>query len=226
MRLYAVAVRAAPSSSFGFSLADQAYDRFREALHQGVLAPGQRVLETEIAERFGMSRTPVREAIRRLQAEGLVTPLPGRGLCVARYDHAEMEELYVTREALEGIAARLAAANAGRPDIALLQRLVTEEAGLPAGALAEHNRRFHRALHQAAHNRYLLRSLSALSDALALLGPTTLEQPGRAGAAQAEHAAIVAAVARRDEAAAEAAARAHIAAAYEARLGLVAATPA
>jgi DNA-binding GntR family transcriptional regulator len=208
------------------SLADQAYDRFRDALRQGRLGPGQRVLETEIAEAFGMSRTPVREAIRRLQAEGLVAQLPGRGLCVAQYDHAEVDELYVMREALEGTAARLAARNAGRPDITLLQRLVEEEAALPPEAAAEHNRRFHRALHQAAHNRYLLRSLSALSDALLLLGPTTLEQPGRARAARAEHALIVAAIAARDEAGAEQAARAHIAAAHEARLALAAAAPA
>lgn len=209
----------------GLSLADQAYDRFREELRRGALVPGQRVLETEIAERFGMSRTPVREAIRRLQSEGLVAQLPGRGLCVARYDHAEVDELYVMREALEGTAARLAAQNAGRPDIALLQRLVAEEAMLPVEALAEHNRRFHRALHQAAHNRYLLRALSAISDALLLLGPTTLELPGRAAAAREEHARIVAAIAARDAAAAEAAARAHIAAAHEARLLLAAAEP-
>lgn len=210
----------------GISLADRAYDRFRDALRRGTLSPGQRVLETEIAEAFGMSRTPVREAIRRLQAEGLVAQLPGRGLCVAQYDHAEVDELYVMREALEGTAARLAAANAGRPDIGLLQRMVEEEAGLPAEALAEHNRRFHRALHQAAHNRYLLRSLSALSDALLLLGPTTLDRPGRAAKARKEHAKIVAAIAARDEAGAEAAARAHIAAAHEARLALAAAAPA
>jgi DNA-binding GntR family transcriptional regulator len=227
MRLYAGLVRPLHplAAASALSLADQAYDRFREALRSGALAPGQRVLETEVAERFGMSRTPVREAIRRLQSEGLVAPLPGRGLCVARYDHAEVDELYVMREALEGTAARLAAENAGRPDIALLRRMVAEEAALPLDQAAEHNRRFHRALHQAAHNRYLLRALSAISDALLLLGPTTLEPPGRAAAAREEHARIVAAVAARDGAAAEAAARAHIAAAHEARLGLAAAAP-
>ena len=145
----------------GGSLADQAYDRFREGLRSGALQPGQRVLEVELAERLGMSRTPVREAIRRLQSEGLIAHLPARGLCVAAYDHAEVDELYGMREALEGTAARLAAQHAGRPDIALLQRLVEEEGRIPAEAAAEHNRRFHRALHQAAHNRYLLRALSS-----------------------------------------------------------------
>ncbi len=209
----------------GQSLAEQAYERFRQGLRSGALQPGQRVLEAELAERLGMSRTPVREAIRRLQSEGLLAPGPGGGLCVAAYGHAEVDELYVMREALEGTAARLAAQHAGRPDIMLLQRMVAEEAGLPAEAVAEHNRRFHRALHQAAHNRYLLRALSALSDALLLLGPTTLELPGRAVAAREEHARIVAAVAARDAAGAEAAARAHIQAAHAARLGMAAAEP-
>jgi DNA-binding GntR family transcriptional regulator len=211
----------------GHSLADQAYGRFREGLHSGLFKPGQRLLETELAGQLGMSRTPVREAIRRLQSEGLVAHLPARGLCVAAPDAGQVDELYVMREALEGTAARLAAQHAGRPEIALLQRMVQEEAGLAgAAAVAEHNRRFHRALHQAAHNRYLLRALSALSDALLLLGPTTLELPSRAAAARAEHARIVEAVAARDGAAAEAAARAHIAAAHEARLAMMAAAPA
>jgi len=211
--------------STGLSLADQAYDRFREGLRSGALAPGQRVLEAELAERLGMSRTPVREAIRRLQAEGLIAHGPAGGLCVVAYDHTQVDELYVMREALEGTAARLAAQHAGRPDIMLLQRMVAAEADLPAEELAEHNRRFHRALYQAAHNRYLLRALSAISDALLLLGPTTLELPGRAAAAREEHARIVAAIAARDAPGAEAAARAHIVAAHEARLGMAAAEP-
>jgi len=208
------------------SLADQAYDRFREGLRTGAFRPGQRLLETELAERLGMSRTPVREAIRRLQSEGLIPHLPARGLCVAAYDAAQVDELYVMREALEGTAARLAAQHAGRPEIALLQRMLDQEAALAGEAVAEHNRRFHRALHQAAHNRYLLGSLSAISDALLLLGPTTLEEPGRAAAARTEHARIVSAIAARDAAGAEAAARAHIAAAHEARLSMAAAEPA
>src|SRR5690242_3723896 len=79
----------------GHSLADQAYDRFREGLHSGLFKPGQRLLETELAGLLGMSRTPVREAIRRLQSEGLVAHLPARGLCVAAYDAGQVDELYV-----------------------------------------------------------------------------------------------------------------------------------
>lgn len=208
------------------SLAERAYDLFRDGLRRGAFRPGQRLLETDLAGQLGMSRTPVREAIRRLQSEGLVAHLPARGLCVAMYDAAEVDELYVMREALEGTAARLAAQHAGRAEILLLRAMLDQEAGLTGEAAAEHNRRFHRALHQAAHNRYLLRSLSAISDALLLLGPTTLQTPGRAAAAREEHARVVAAIAGRDSAAAESAARAHIAAAHAARLAMAAAEPA
>ena len=217
---------ASPTPTPAGSLAERAYDLFRDGLRTGAFRPGQRLLETELAEQLGMSRTPLREAIRRLQSEGLVAHLPARGLCVAIYDAAEVDELYVMREALEGTAARLAAQHAGGAEIALLQGILAQEQGLVGMAAAEQNRRFHRALHQAAHNRYLLRSLSAISDALLLLGPTTLELPGRAAAALEEHGRIVAAIARRDSAAAEQAARAHIAAAHAARLALAAAAPA
>lgn len=209
----------------GGSLADRAYGLFRDGLRTALFRPGQRLLETELAEQLGMSRTPVREAIRRLQAEGLVAHLPARGLCVATYDAAQVDELYVMREALEGTAARLAAQHAGRPEVLVLQRMLAQEHALDGEAAAEHNQRFHRALHQAAHNRYLLRSLSAISDALLLLGPTTLGTAGRAEAARVEHRRIVAAIAARDAVAAEAAARAHIAAAHEARLAMTAAEP-
>jgi len=220
-----LARKPAPTEPAG-SLADRAYGLFREGLRTGTFRPGQRLLETELADQLGMSRTPVREAIRRLQSEGLIAHLAARGLCVAAYDAAQVDELYVMREALEGTAARLAAQHAGRPEIVLLQRMLEQESDLAGEAAAEHNRRFHRALHQAAHNRYLLRSLSAISDALLLLGPTTLEAPGRAAAARTEHARIVAAITARDADGAEAAARAHIAAAHEARLAMAAAEPA
>ena len=207
------------------SLAERAYDLFLAGLRDGTFQPGQRLLETALADQLGMSRTPVREAIKRLEAEGVVAHQHNRGLCVATYDAAQVSELYGMREALEGTAARLATLNGARPEIALLQRLVEDGPILTGPAAAEQNRRFHRVLHQAAHNRYLRRSLSNLAEALLLLGPTTLESSGRAAAALAEHRRIVAAIVAQDAAAAEAAARAHIAAAFEVRLTLIATQP-
>jgi DNA-binding GntR family transcriptional regulator len=204
------------------NLAEIAYDRFRHALKTGALNPGDRLLEVSLAKSFGMSRTPVRQAMQRLQAEGLVTYAPPRGLCVTSYSPAQIDELYEMREALEGTAARLAAQHAGPAEAAFLQKLVDMEGVLDQApeVIAEHNLRFHQALHDATHNRHLLRAVGTIADALLLLGQTTLSVPGRAAEARQEHAAIAAAVLDRDAARADEAARSHIRAAYKARLGL------
>jgi DNA-binding GntR family transcriptional regulator len=204
------------------NLPDIAYDRFRRALRSGELKPGARLLEVSLAQSFGMSRTPVRQAMQRLQAEGLVMYAPPRGLCVATYSPAQIDELYEMREALEGTAARLAAQHAGPAEAAFLQTMAQAEGLLqePPETIAEQNRRFHQAIHEATHNRHLLRAIGTMADALLLLGRTTLSVPGRAAEARREHMAVADAIAMHDPAAAEAAARSHIRAAYRARLGL------
>ena len=90
------------SSSSGLDLGEQAYGRIRAAIREGGLAPGTRLTEAALAQRLGASRTPVRQAIARLEAEGLLTREPHRGLVVTRPDHAQVVELYVMREILEG----------------------------------------------------------------------------------------------------------------------------
>jgi DNA-binding GntR family transcriptional regulator len=199
-----------------------AYDRFRQALRSGALKPGDRLLEVSLAESFGMSRTPIRQAMQRLQAEGLAMYAPPRGLCVATYSPAQIDELYEMREALEGTAARLAAQHAGPAEAAFLQTMAEAEGLLqePPDTIAEQNRRFHQAIHEATHNRHLLQAIGTMADALLLLGRTTLSVPGRAAEARQEHMAMAAAIALHDPAAAEEAARSHIRAAYRARLGL------
>ena len=82
-------------------LGQEAYARIRTAIRDGSLAPGLRLTETDLAARFGVSRTPVRQAIARLEAEGLLTHEPRRGLAVTRPDHAQVIELYVMRELSE-----------------------------------------------------------------------------------------------------------------------------
>jgi DNA-binding GntR family transcriptional regulator len=208
-----------PTRAPDASASDYAYSALRQAITEGHLAPGRRLREIELSDWLGVSRTPVRQALSRLEVEGLIAAEPRSGLVVARLDDAAMAELYDMRTALEGTAAGLAATNANPREIAALQELVETEAGLPAAddQLFQHNVAFHRALYDAAHNRFLVKSLSALNDAMALLGPTTLVLPGRRETARKEHHAIVAAIADRDAAAAEAAARGHIASAFNAR---------
>jgi DNA-binding GntR family transcriptional regulator len=200
-------------------LAQEAYGRIRAAIREGTLAPGLRLTETDLAGRFGVSRTPVRQAIARLESEGLLTHEPRRGLTVTRPDHQQVVELYVMREVLEGAAARLAAQHASPTEIGAMAELVAGEPALfaDARALAETNQRLHGLLYLAAHNRYLLRSLEQLSATMALL-PSLLTVAGRAEAAHAEHLAILAALRARDGEAAEAASRAHAQAAQRHRL--------
>lgn len=196
-----------------------AYRQLLAEIRQGRLLPGARLRETELAERLGTSRTPVREAIRQLEADGLVTHLPRQGASIRGLDHAEVIELYEMRGVLEGTAARLAARMALPVEIEELAALNAELAAAALGPPAqEMNRQFHRTLLDAARNRYLLKSVSALQKTLLILGPTTLSEPERQEGAVAEHGAVIAALAARDPDAAERAMRAHVEAALKARI--------
>lgn len=214
---------AAAKKGLDTSLGEFVLEKLRGAIREGRYQPGQRIREVEVAGWLGVSRTPVREAFRRLHADGLLQLTPWRGARVAELDRAQLVELYAMRRVLEGTAAGLAAENASTSEIGFLFELLKKErtAGPNPARLAEHNRLFHEALYGAAHNRYLLDSLNALADSLALLRPTSYEVPGRAEAARREHVAIADAIKRRDRKAAEKAARAHIAVAEKVRLELL-----
>ena len=199
---------------------EHAYRRLRDAIQQGELKPGQRVMEIEVADWLRVSRTPVRDAIRRLEAEGMLEHEPRNGLVVARLDRQAVMELYVMREILEGTAAGLCARHASDMELQDLADLVDRErerAGDFEG-LARHNRRFHEAIHRGAHNRYLEKSLAAVNDSMGLLGTPLMLLPHRAKTAAQEHARLVGAIQRRDPDAAEEAARGHVRAAQRERL--------
>lgn len=198
----------------------EAYLRLLEEIRQGTLQPGARLTETELALRLSISRTPVREAIRRLESDGLITHQPRIGAVVRTLDYAEVMELYEMRGVLERTAARMAARSASEVEIAELADLNKEmaAAGTDGPRLAALNQRFHLTLIDAARNRYLVKAVQTVHKTLLILGPTTLEEEGRATAAVAEHAAILDALAARDGAAAEAAMRAHMDAAHRVRL--------
>lgn len=201
---------------------EHAYRRIREAIQAGELKPGERLREMELAESIGLSRTPVREALARLESEGLVTHDATRGIMVAELDYSMVTELYFMREVLEGTAARLTARHASEVEISILEDLCRQyEAASQSGddvALAASNRRFHDTLYRCSHNRYLVNMLTVLHDALSLLGSTTLRSKERAAETLKEHAAVVAAVKSRDPDAAENALRAHIRAAQKVRM--------
>lgn len=199
---------------------EHVYRRLRDAIREGRFKSGDRVMEIEVADWLKVSRTPVRDAIRRLEGEGMLQYEPRHGLVVARLDRQAVMELYVMRETLEGTAARLCARHASDMEILDLAQLVERERGIKDDpeAAAGHNRMFHEAIHHGAHNRYLERSLAAVNDSMWLLGKPLMLLPHRAQAALTEHARIVRAIEQRDPDAAEEAARQHVRAAQSERL--------
>ena len=196
-----------------------AYGLILDAIDVGIYRPGDRLVESELAERFGVSRTPIREALQRLETQSLLTR-DGRSLIVAALDHSQLAELYLVRAELEGLAARLAAQHATEEEVRVLGAMVAEDDALigdPA-ALARANKRFHKQIHLASHNRYLVQQLDLVYRTMALMAETTLAIEGRSKMAQDEHKAVVAAIAARDPQAAEGALKAHVSRAFETRL--------
>ncbi len=198
---------------------NSAYKRLLEEIREGTLLPGERLREVELSERLGVSRTPVREAIRQLEADGLVTHVPRQGATVRSLDYAEIMELYEMRAVLEGTAARLAARAASEVELDELDVLTDRLADAGTGTdTARINRVFHATLLDAAKNRFLTKSMLSLQKALLILGPSQLLDGVRAEAAVAEHRRIMVALKARDGNAAETEMRAHIQAAQRMRI--------
>jgi DNA-binding GntR family transcriptional regulator len=199
------------------------YRTLRDAILDGGLAAGERMREVVLAEQLGVSRTPVREALGRLETEGLLTLDDERGMIVTELSLGMVNELYVMREVLEGTAAALAARHATAVELATLRALADRDerfVGHPL-LLAKNNRLFHLALYRCAHNRYLFKMLSSLQESIALLGPTGLATDQRARNSVNEHQRLIAALEAHDARAAEDIARAHIRDALNARLAVI-----
>jgi DNA-binding GntR family transcriptional regulator len=196
-----------------------AYTLILDAIDGGTYKPGDRLVESELAERFSVSRTPIREALQRLETQSLLAR-EGRSLIVASLDHNQTAELYVVRGELEGLAARLAAQHATDEEIRVLREMVEADDALigQPNALSRSNRRFHKQIHLASHNRYLVQQLDLVYRSMALMATTSLAAEGRGEIAQAEHAKIVSMIEARDEEGADEALRAHISLAFVTRL--------
>lgn len=199
------------------------YQAIYELLLKGEFKPGDRLTETKLAERFGISRTPVREALNRLEHQKLLQHQPYRGMVVRTLDHQAVTELYVMREVLEGTAAALAARHATDAEISVMKDIVARDRKHTAdsSSLAQSNKLFHESVQRAAHNRYIVQALNSLAESMALLGPTSLAVAGRVEEALDQHEQIVTAIENHDPQAAEKAARAHIQGSHRARLILM-----
>ncbi|PVA06533.1 GntR family transcriptional regulator [Thalassorhabdomicrobium marinisediminis] len=198
-----------------------AYELILEAIDTGVYKPGSRLVESELAERFGVSRTPIREALQRLETQSLLTR-DGRSLIVASLDHSQLSELYVVRGALEGLAARLAARHATPEELAVLRDMLEADRKLVDNpeAMSRANRRFHKQIHLASHNRFLVQQLDLVHRSMALLASTSIAVEGRPMDTLEEHEGIVEAIEAGDGDAADQALRDHISKAFIIRLRL------
>ncbi|MEJ7931229.1 GntR family transcriptional regulator [Ramlibacter sp. AN1015] len=200
-------------------------DAITSAIRDGKLRPGDRLREHELAERLGVSRTPVREALKRLEVQGLVTPA-GDGMTVTTLSPQQVTELYTAWAELEGVAAGQAALHARPADIQMMRSICEQwRPDLTPERLGTLNHRLHQAIYAASCNMFLQRSLDAIENAVALLGLQTYTYAQRREVAGAEHMAIVDAIARRDPAAAAAAARSHIVEAEKIRFLVVGQRP-
>lgn len=196
-----------------------AYTLILSAIDDGTYRPGDRLVESELAERLGVSRTPVREALQRLETQAMLKR-DGRSLIIATLDHNQLAELYIVRAELEALAARLAARHATPEEVRVLHAMVADDRKVAQDpeALSRANRRFHHQIHLASHNRYLVQQLDLVHRSMALMARTSLAAEGRGAAALDEHQNIVDAIAGGQSDAAEAALREHISQAFETRL--------
>jgi DNA-binding GntR family transcriptional regulator len=208
----------------GLSRAERVYRHLRDGIRAGTYRAGQRLREVEIAAALKTSRTPVREAIRRLEADRLVEDVAGAGLTVRQLDRQRVLELYMFRAAIEGTAAEWAAMHATELDIAELSealgqmRMVAHD---PRRA-AQLYRRFHEGIYRAARNSFLDHVIASTSDFMALLPGTTYDLPGRAAQVLREHERVLEAIAARDPERAARAMRDHIQMASQFRLRMTA----
>ena len=205
--------------------ADIIREALREAILDGHLAPGTWLREEELAREFGVSRTPVREALQQLTAIELIDFEPHHGAVVARLTTDDILAIYVVREALEGVSARLAAMRATAADCAALEGILSqmEERALQNDAigLANLNLSFHAELRRVANNRYLDRFLSQVEHAVRRFGRTTYAYNDRVRASIAEHRDIVNAIEARDPERAEALAIHHMRQARQLRMRML-----
>ena len=212
----------APPPKPGESLGEYAHRVLRDAIRSGQFKPGMHLREAEVSRWLDISRTPVREAIHRIVAEGLLVTGPWNGVMIAELDRQQLVELYAVREALEGTAAALAAQHASKAEVQLMLSIATREIENEndPGRLVTINGELHRVIYEAAHNRYLLQSINSIIDALGLLRHSTFVLPGSAATARREHMEIIRAIRSGNAARAEQMARRHVRGALELRLQL------
>jgi DNA-binding GntR family transcriptional regulator len=204
--------------------ADAVYLTLREGILHGVLPAGQPLGEIQLAAAFGRSRTPIREAILKLESERMAERVPRRGLVVAHITREEVLEVYAVREVLNGLSARLAAHGMLPTELDRLvwlnERFRAAVLAGDAKAMMRVNIEFHEAICLASRNVLLQELTRRISERVQRFGLTTMAVPGRGLEAAAEHDALIKAIRARDPEAAERISRAHVSRARQLRIDL------
>jgi DNA-binding GntR family transcriptional regulator len=195
-------------------------DRLRDQIFAKQLAPGSWLDEQSLADQFGISRTPMREAIKALASEGLVTMKMRRGAYVTEVNRSDLEQIFTVLSLLEGQAAKEAALKATEDELNLLDhlhhRLETAAADRDIEQFFEINGKFHELIQQIAGNRWMNGVIDDLRKVLKLHRKDSLTGTGRLQNSLIEHREILRAILKRDDLAAEAAMRKHFANGLEA----------
>lgn len=203
-----------PSPDAPVPSSERVYQALKHRILAGMMEPGTRLVELQLATEFSVSRTPVREALKRLTAEGLISVDPVRGIVVSDVDARELEEIFVVREVLDGLAARLAAGRVSTTDLTKLHLLMdmmreSVKAGQWEG-MVQANMKFHDVLHQAAGNERLRHLTRNMLDFVRRFSKEAFASPARAAEVIAEHEEIIRALEARDPDLAERVARRHV----------------
>lgn len=190
------------------TLREKILETIREAILKGELKPGEKVAEPELAERFGISRTPIREAFRQLESEGFLTVIPRKGAVVAALSERDVQEYYAVKSTLEGYAAELAAQNLSEKELAKLESInlrlkqLASDGDVKAFYKIHHD--FHDTFLKAADNSKLYDLIKQLGMKFSRLRMASLAVNGRMAISVAEHEKLLDAFRRQDGKAAEA----------------------
>jgi len=207
------------AKSEGLGLAEVAYQGLIEGIRRGFFLPGEPIREHRVTGWLKISRTPVRDAMRRLEAEGFLIHERNRGVVVATLDDEAVIELYALREVLEGAAAVMAVRNAKEAEITQLEQLVNESARhREPEVLIKFQRRINDLIHQMARNRFLVKTMRKLRETMFLVGTVATVMPDRPATLLREHRQILDALKKRDAVRADKVIRAHVRSALESHL--------
>jgi DNA-binding GntR family transcriptional regulator len=205
--------------------ADAVYATLREAIMDSGLRPGDGLIEEHVARQFGVSRTPVREALQRLMAEGLAKPVGRRGLVVRSVSDEEMVEVYSVRSVLDGLAARLAASAALPAEITHLRWVndkIREAAiGNDARLMSALSLEFHTSLARAAHNGLVAQFNDEILNRVRRFTSSVFTYPERSMVMVQEHDKLIAALEAHDPNTAERVAREHVSNTYRIRVEIL-----